>query len=579
MATAIPAFRGDTSGVIFESILNRVPAPASRLNPDIPPKLEEIIHKALDKDPKLRYQTSSAIGTDLRRVRRTLAVDAVTKNPPILTVGLKTHNHYLRVSVFSIAGAVILVLAVWWLMHRRNSSSAGIRARTVAVIPFQNLESDKNTDFLRLAIPDEIATELSYSGSLSIRPFAMSSKYTDTGLDFQKVGKQMRVANIVTGNFLRQGTQLQITLETIDVNSNRTLWRDTFNSTSQSFITMREQLGKRVRQKLLRVLGGSGELVATTRPKNEEAYDLLLRSVAVPYDPVPNKEAIPMLERAVGLDPSYAPTWDALGKRYYFDSAYSDGGDAAFQRSTAAFERAMNLDPNLTSAAGNLIQNLVERGELSKTVDAERVLKMHPDKANARFTLAYFYRYAGLLEESARECDAALALDPGDATFRSCTFTFFELGRTDKARQYLGLDSGSEWAAGVLPDILVREGKIADARIAAQYVSRNPPWYGALLQTCLERPSDMQAVTRQNWAALNDLRDPEVRYSHAATLAFCGQKEMALKLLRTAIAQNYCAVSALDADPLWANVRNTTEFLKIRAEATECQERFFSKTP
>ena len=76
---------------------------------------------------------------------------------------------------------------------------------------------------------------------------------------------------------------------------------------------------------------GSGLGQGATRPKNEEAYDLYLRSIALPHDPQPNKDAIAMLERAVGMDPSYAPAWGYLGVRYHYDGAYSNGGDGDVQ--------------------------------------------------------------------------------------------------------------------------------------------------------------------------------------------------------------------------------------------------------
>src|SRR5437870_8488973 len=109
------------------------------------------------------------------------------------------------------------------------------------------------------------------------------------------------------------------------------------------------------------------------------------------------------------------------------------------------------------------------------------------------------HRYAGLLEDSERECDAALALDPGDFIFRSCSLAFMELGNTDKALQYLRLDSRSEFAANVLPGILLREGKTSEASMAAERMST---WYDGLLQTCLRRPSEMAAAVRKNKTAL-----------------------------------------------------------------------------
>src|SRR5204862_4523285 len=99
---------------------------------------------------------------------------------------------------------------------------------------------------------------------------------------------------------------------------------------------------------------------AGTRPKNEEAYDLYLRSIAVPHDPAPNREAITMLERSAGLDPSYAPTWAALGLRYYYESVHYGGGKAMFQRSNSVLQRAIAVDPNLLLANAKLNTHHVE---------------------------------------------------------------------------------------------------------------------------------------------------------------------------------------------------------------------------
>jgi TolB-like protein len=245
----------------------------------------------------------------------------------------------------------------FWQTRRRTApvaSSSG--PRTLAVLPLQNIGADKDLDFLRLALADEIATSLSYVRSLTIRPFATTSKYDSPTLDLQEAGRAMHVTDVVTGHYLKEGSQLQITLEAIDVENNRTLWRDTMTVAAPDMIAMRGQIAAKVRQGLVPALGaGIDSAEGATRPGNEEAYDLYLRSLSLPHDPLPNKDAIAMLERAVGLDSAYAPAWDALGVRYHYDSAYSDGGDAAFQRALAAFSRALTLDPNYINPAGELI--------------------------------------------------------------------------------------------------------------------------------------------------------------------------------------------------------------------------------
>ena len=264
------------------------------------------------------------------------------------------------------------------------------------MLPLQNLGADKDLDFLRLALADEIATSLSYVRTLTIRPFATTSKYDSPTLDLQEAGHAMHVTDVITGHFLKEGSQLQITLEAIDVENNRTLWRDTMTVAAPDMIAIRGEITAKVRQGLVPALGaGTNSGEGATRPKNEEAYDLYLRSIALPHDPQPNKDAIVMLERAVGLDPTYAPAWNALGFRYYYDSQYGGGGEAMFQRSGAALEKALALDANFVSAAGQLIDMRVERGELIKAYqEAKALVERHPESAAAHFgSLAYVLRY------------------------------------------------------------------------------------------------------------------------------------------------------------------------------------------
>jgi hypothetical protein len=115
-----------------------------------------------------------------------------------------------------------------------------------------------------------------------------------------------------------------------------------------------------------------------------------LRSIAIPHDVAPNKEAITMLEHSVGIDPRYAPAWGALGRRYYFDGQYGDGGKAMLKRSDSAYERAKALDPNLIDAAQGLITNRTERGEIGNAYsEASALAKRRPDSARSglRITL------------------------------------------------------------------------------------------------------------------------------------------------------------------------------------------------
>ena len=127
-------------------------------------------------------------------------------------------------------------------------------------------------------------------------------------------------------------------------------------------------------------------------------------------------------QRAEETTLSYAPAWYALGIRYYYDSQYSNGGEAMFQRSNAALETSGGaLHLNLVAAAGQLANNHVEKGELVKAYrEAKALVERHPESGAAHQALAYVLRYGGMQEESGHECDTALLLDPGNYRYRSC---------------------------------------------------------------------------------------------------------------------------------------------------------------
>jgi eukaryotic-like serine/threonine-protein kinase len=598
MATGDVPFHGESSAVICEAIMNRAPVPAVRLNHDVPAKLEDIINKALEKDAGLRYQHASEMRSDLQRLKRDtdsgrsqLPMDsgnaaaaasagsvssaqrsAVAQSGAVAVAAPRRPYGKIALAAGAVA-AVMLAFVLWQTRHQRVPATGSAAPRTLAVLPLQNLGADKDLDFLRLALADEIATSLSYVRDLTIRPFATTRKYDSPTLDLQEAGQAMHVTDVVTGHFLKEGSQLQITLEAIDVANNRTIWRDTMTVAAPDMIAMRGQITAKVRQGLVPALGaGTNSADGATRPKNEDAYDLYLRSIALPHDPAPNKDAIAMLERAVGLDPSYAPAWGALALRYHYDAAYSDGGGAAFQRSNSAFERALGLDPNLVSAAGQLITNRVERGDIvSAYQEAKELVARHPENANAHFALAYVLRYGGAMEESGHECDTALALDPGNYTFRSCVFTFDQLGNYARAVEFLKLDTGSAYSDSNLMGHYLRDGNVAQAKELAIKLKNQP------VIDCLNGALQTNQLDGQAAAAIMADPDPEPRYVIAGDFLYCGRKQVALEMIKSAIDHHFCAYSGLQNDSAWAKLRGTPEFAELVSKAKKCQDDFLTR--
>jgi serine/threonine protein kinase len=579
MATGQLPFRGESSGVVFAAILERAPLPPLRLNPDLPQELDRIILKCLEKNRNLRYQHASEIRTDLQRLKRDCeALKSFATNSALRKKRRKRRLQVWAAAVSMLLGAFGLVFWMGRLTSVPNFWTDGTRdahvQNAIAVLPLSNMNGDAKIDYLRFALADELTSTLSYSRSLEVRPSSLTRKYVDLSLDPTKVGQELHVGRLLTGSFRKQGNEIMVMLEAIDVPTDRLLWHTTVAELPENMIGLQQQLTTQVQHGLLPILGGGGDEVAASRPMNQQAYDFYLRSIAVPHDPAPDKEAIKMLEWAIGLDPSYAPAWETLGKRYYYDSVFGGGGEEMFQRSNSAYERALSLDPNRLVAATLLITNRAERGELTSAYSAAADLVKHrPNSPDAHFALSYVLRYAGMLDRSTTECDMARQLDPGNFAFRSCAWSFLEMGSTDRAMTFVQLDAGSEWATWVTSYIHLAQGNIDQARAAAKAIGSSPKYHKPLIEACTapQHPADFSRIVRDNEASVMVEPDAEAWFHLGELMAACGQKEPALRLLKSAIQQNYCGYSALQEDPLLKNLRNEPEFNQVLAAARNCQ--------
>ena len=585
MATAKKPFATGNVVTTLDAVLNQKPVSPLQLNPALPVDLEGIIGRAMEKERGHRYPDALALKADLQSLKKETE-SGLTKTAhrrPILPYRIATTTFqaaprwstYILLGLSAVLLTALVAVGAWWFKHR-GAMGGGAPKNTIAVLPLQNMNGDISVEFLRFALADEIANTLTYTRSLDVRPSAITRKFVGNDIDPQEAGREVHVANIITGHFLKQGERLLITLEAIQVAGNKLLWQTNVTAPADDLIALQAQMAAQIRQGLLPALGTAGGFLDTgTRPKDPAAYDLYLHSLALPHDAGPNKDAIAVLEHVVEMDPTYAPAWEQLGVRCYYDADYSDGGEAMFQRSNKACERAIQLDPNRVLAARQLIANRVERGELGKAYQAAQALvKLRPESGEAHFAMSYVYRYAGMLEQAASECNTATALDPGNYAFRSCAWAFMELGKTERAEEFVRLDAGSEWAAYVTPSILLREGKIQEAREAVKHMPTAPRYHRDLLEACLQlrAPSELDRIAQEDETNLPSDPDAETWYYQGTVLAFCGKKQAALHMLEAAVGQNYCAYSNLLSDPLLAKLRADPAFDKVLTAAAACQE-------
>ncbi|HUE43722.1 MAG TPA: protein kinase [Candidatus Sulfotelmatobacter sp.] len=601
MATIRLPFQGDSPGAIYDEIVHGTPAPPAQWNSRVSHELDAIIRKALEKDRDTRYQHASEMRADLKRAQRdtgsnpSRSVTAVVAPPPPAArkPWLATTTGIAAVA----AAAVLAVIAVVVILWRSPGPSVPTATRSstpsvaVAVLPFQNLDSDTNTDYLRMALPDEVATTLSSMRGLSVRPFATTAKYAKSDIDVEQAGKELRVGHLVTGHYQKVGKDLQLTLEAIDVAGNSLLWQTTLKVAAEDHVAMHNEVTSNVLNGMIPALGVSNaNETGGTRPKNDEAYDLYLRSIALGHDGAQNTEAIHMLERSVGLDPNFAPALAALGIRYYYDEEYGTGigliksstyrSDPTSYRSYSTLQRALALDPNLVSAEQQIISQDTDRGSLVQAYrQAKSMVKRHPQSGVAHFTLSYVLRYGGVLEEARNECDTAIGLDPGNYMFRSCTALYLWPEMPDRAKVFFDLDSGSEWNNNITAIQLLRAGKTDEALAKIRLLPDSSFFHGRAIEACYSnpRPANYQELMDKLKKDLSAMSDPEPRYSQALTFNRCLGNDFTIPLMRSAVKDGFCAYEFLERDSkAYPNLTKSPDFPALMTEAKSCRNNFLA---
>ena len=585
MATGKKPFTGNNVVMTLDAVLHTKPPSPLTLNPRASQRTgrhyregdgegpqQTLCQRCGDEGRPAAPEERNRIRIDPDQRARTLPVRVVTKTFQTLeqTAKLSSAGGYGPADHGAGGGWNVV-----FQTSRRRVMGAGAK-NAIAVLPLQNLNGDFSVDYLRFALADEVANTLTYSRTLDVRPSAVTRKYVNADLDPQQVGHDLHVATVLTGHFQKQGNHLLVTLEAIETGTERLVWQTNLTGSTQDLIGMQQQLAKQVRK----VCCPCWALPAAfwkpapgpTIRKPTIFICAAWRSLTMP---LPIGKPSRSLEHVVELDPNYAPAWAEVGQRYYYDATYSNGGEQMFQHSNAALERALALDPNLIAAASQLIVNRVDRGELGKAYEAAAALaKRRPENAQAHFTLGYVQRYAGMLEESARQCDTALTLAPGNYQFRSCAWAFMELGKFDRARDFIQLDAGSEWANYVTPSLLLREGRIAEAREAVKRMSNAPHYHRDLMEACvgLRPPSELDRMAHDAETSQPSDPDPELSYYQGAIFAYCGKKDAAFHMLKTAIEQNYCAYSNLLSDPLLRGLHSDRQFDELLTAAHACQQ-------
>jgi DNA-binding winged helix-turn-helix (wHTH) protein/TolB-like protein/tetratricopeptide (TPR) repeat protein len=466
-------------------------------------------------------------------------------------------------------------LFVGWRYGRGRQTFPPAPRKVIAVLPFSNEGAGPDFDYLRYAIASDLATDLTYTRSVSLRPFTSTTRYASQPVDPSAVGRELRVTHVVAGGFLFDHQNLRVNLELLDVAENQVVWREEFTVPPKQLVALHDQLALRTTKGLLPSMNLAGPTSsAIPTPRNEQALELFLHSVSIPLDPEPNLLAIRKLEESVVLDRNYAPAWGELARRYYIDFHYGNGGEAAAAKSLEADRRCSEIDPSWPSVSTTI---RVERGDLNGAYDqAVALVRRNPDVALLHHALSVVFRSAGLLQAANKECQAALALDPGFNGFRSCAMPLILQGDYSRAQTYIRLDENSGFGAMLRMIIALRMGDTLAAFAESKGASQGGFLFADLVRLYLNHApqAQLQKAATEIEADPRSALDPEMHYFNAGVLSFCGQSAAALRELKKAIQGNYCSYPNLEQDPLFNRIRQTPEFAELRHFGIQCQQSF-----
>src|SRR5216684_4859812 len=314
MVTGVLPFRGDTSGLLTEAILNRVPVAPVRLNPDVPPKLEEIINKALEKDRKHRFQNASDIRTDLQRLKRDTEsglVAAIASHP------LQRRGRTLLVAGLTLAllaGAVILT-NVGGLRDRLFGAIRRPRIESLAVLPLVNLSHDPEQEYFADGMTEQLTSDLGQIGALRVISRTSAMHYKGTSKTLPEIARELHVDAVVEGSVERSGDQVRITAQLIEAPTDRHLWARSYQRDLRNVLSLQDDVAQAIAMEVRIKLTPQEQIhLAKARPVKPEAHEAYLRGLFELRKQTDEgiEKAVEYFRQAVALDPNEALAYASL---------------------------------------------------------------------------------------------------------------------------------------------------------------------------------------------------------------------------------------------------------------------------
>jgi serine/threonine protein kinase len=498
MATGIMPFRGESSAVVFKAILDGTPTPAVRLNPEVPPELERIIDKTLEKDRELRYQSAAETRSDLQRLKR----DSESVKLPALTAPAKRWP-WLTAAVILIAAA-----AAYFLMHR--SAPKLTEKDTIVLADFTNTTGDPVFDG---TLRQGLSAQLEQSPFLNLlsdqriaQTLALMSQPKDAHLTKEltrEVCQRTASAADIEGSISNLGSQYVLGLKAVNCQTGDLLAQEQVTANGKEQVLkglgdaatkLREKLGESLAS--VQKYDAPLENVTTTSLDALQAYSRGYQAQVVKGD---SATAIPFFERAVSLDPNFAMAYARLGtsysnvdeitrgaentrkayelrertseqERFYISARYEVGVTGNLEAARATYELWAHTYPSDDTPLVSLANIYINFGEYAKALAAaQEGLTLDPGSAIAYGRLVYAYRNLNRLDEAQATARGARAhnLD-GPAVHKDLYYVSFirhdAVGMEREATMLMGVPGYQEATLYDESDTAAYGGEFAKAR-------------------------------------------------------------------------------------------------------------------
>ncbi len=406
-------FAGTVPATIFESILNKAPAPVVRLNPEVPPKLEEIINKALEKDRDLRYQHASEMRSDLQRLRRDASSGYSAAAIPAATPAKSPAKYWIAG-----AAAVLIVAAIGAAWFWRGRSSTSPQIESIAVLPFSSAGGNADADFLSDGLTESLIASLAHVPQLKVKSRNSVFRYKGKDVDLQQIGKDLTVDALLTGRVAQHGDMVQVTADLTSVQDNTEIWGEHYERKASDIISLQQQIAGDIAEKLRAKLSGAEKQQVTKQgTQNPEAYQLYVKGRYYwnKRTPTDLNTAISYFNQAIDKDPGYALAYSGLGESYCVIGYNNGDPNDLIPKAKAAAQKALELDPTL--ARPHAVLGLTGVGYdwnfSGGEAELRKALEIDPSDATAHQWLAELLAFiGGRAQESIAEATRARQLDP-----------------------------------------------------------------------------------------------------------------------------------------------------------------------